>query len=61
MFVFIRDRYGKIEFDWFDRRFLAYVDFGIGFKVVAANIVYRFVIIDKYRVLLFFGYVVLVF
>lgn len=61
MFVFICDWYGKIEFDWFDWWFLVYVDFGIGFKVVVVNIVYCFVIIDKYCVLLFFGYVVLVF
>lgn len=60
MFVFICDRYGKIEFDWLDWRFLAYADFGTGFKVAAANIAYCFATIDKHCALLFFGYVVLV-
>ena len=61
MLVFIRDRYGKIEFDWPDRRFPAYADPGTGFKVAAANIAYRFATIDKHRAPPFSGHVVLVF
>ncbi|STE88881.1 Uncharacterised protein [Escherichia coli] len=60
MFVFIRDRYGKIEFDWPDRRFPAHADPGTGLKVAAANIAYRFATIDKHRAPPFSGHVVLV-